>query len=172
LVEAEMNEDMPKELARCLAEGTLNPMPRGNCPRCGQNVVPTLRLLCIWDDFLLGARVALAHVASGLCVALLLLDVLFVSYRKLPFTSAYVRSDDLKSIGLLYVAGMLIVAAVLARLERVALASTSGEVAFFGSLAALIVSTHVVDTVRRRTRVPIDLDEGPANAIQPLELIR
>jgi hypothetical protein len=33
-----MVEEMPRELARCLAAGTRNPMPRGQCPRCGHNV--------------------------------------------------------------------------------------------------------------------------------------
>jgi hypothetical protein len=33
-----MTDTMPKELARCLAAGTKDPMPRGICPRCGQNV--------------------------------------------------------------------------------------------------------------------------------------
>ncbi|MEP7304175.1 MAG: hypothetical protein ABJA98_01530 [Acidobacteriota bacterium] len=33
-----MNDSIPKELARCIAAGSKDPMPRGICPRCGKNV--------------------------------------------------------------------------------------------------------------------------------------
>ncbi len=133
---------------------------------------PTLLLLSIWHVVVLGPRVALGHFAGGVCVALLLLELLFVTYRRLPFASSYTRDEDLKSVGPLYVAAVLIGAFTLARLERTALASGTGTIAFCCTLAAFVVSIHEVDTVRRRTRVPIDLDERPAEATQRFELVR
>ena len=135
-------------------------------------VAPTLLLIWITDVFILGPRAALAHGATGICVALLLMEMLFVSYRKLPFASGYVRSDNLQSVGPLYLVAMLISAVALAGLERAALTSVPGEVAFFGALAATIISVHALDTSRRRTRVPIDLDELPSGPTQRLELTR
>jgi hypothetical protein len=135
-------------------------------------VGPTLALLFVWYTSLLGLRLAVAHLACGVALALLLIDVLFVSCRNLPFASSYVRSEDLKSVGPPYVLAVLVAAMALARLERAALATTIGIVTFLVTLGALVIVAHVVDAARRRTRVPIDLDELPAGATQPLELIR
>lgn len=135
-------------------------------------VAPTLLLLSIWHLFVLGLRVALGHLTSGVCVALLILELLFVTYRRLPFASSYTRDEDLKSVGPLYVAALLIGAFSLARLERTALASVIGTLTFCCTLAALVAGVHAVDTARRRTRVPIDLDERPADATQRFELVR
>jgi len=135
-------------------------------------VVPTLLLLFIPEAFILGPRVALAHSVTGMCVALLFMDALFVGYRKLPFASGYVRSEDLKSVGPLYVAAMLIGAVTLAALERAALASVPREVVFFGALVALLIGVRALDGSRRRARLPIDLDELPSGATQRLDLMR
>jgi hypothetical protein len=135
-------------------------------------IAPTLLLVFGWDVFILGPRVALAHSTAGACVALLALELLFVGYRKLPFASSYTRTEDLKSVGPLYVLATVVGSMALARLERAALASTPGEVAFVGTLAALIVGVHAADAARRRTGVPIDLDELPADATQRFELVR
>jgi hypothetical protein len=134
-------------------------------------VAPTLLLLFVGDVPILGSRIAAAHAVTGTGVALLLLDILFLNYRNLPFASGYVRSEDLKAVGPLYVAAMLIGAVTLAGLERAALASVPGEVAFFAALGALLISVHALDRSRRRTRFPIDFDERPSGAIR-LELMR
>jgi hypothetical protein len=135
-------------------------------------IAPTLVLLFVWHLFVLGPRLALAHFATGVCVAVLLIEVLFLTYRKLPFASGYVQSEDLKSIGPLYMVGVLIAAFALARLERAAFASQVAGVTFFAALATLIIIAHAVDATRRRTRGPIDLDELPPLATQRFELVR
>ena len=135
-------------------------------------VAPILLLLFVADVFIFGRGIAVAHAAAGAGVALLMMEVLFVSYRKLPFASGYIRSEDLKSVGPLYFAAMLIGAAVVARLERAALGSALGEVAFLGALAAMTIAVRAVDTSRRRIRIPIELDELPSGATQRFELMR
>jgi hypothetical protein len=45
-------------------------------------------------------------------------------------------------------------------------------VAFFGTLAALIISVHALDMSWHRTRTPIDLNELPSGATQRFELTR
>jgi hypothetical protein len=135
-------------------------------------VVPTLLLLSVGGVLILGPRIAAAHAVTGIGVALLLLELLFLNYRNVPFALGYVRSEDLKAVGPLYVLAMLIGAVTLAGLERAALASVPGEVAFFGALVALLVSVHALDRSRRRTPVLIDFDERPSGTIQRLELMR
>jgi hypothetical protein len=135
-------------------------------------VVPTLTLLFAWHAMVLTPRLALEHVACGAAVAVLIMEVLFVGYQKLPFASGYVRTEDLKSLVPVYVVAVLLVSLTLAGLERAALASTAGSAAFFGALLAAIVGMHAADVRRRRTRVPIDLDEPLSGTIRALELLR
>jgi hypothetical protein len=134
-------------------------------------VVPTLLLLFAGDLVVLGPRLAAAHAVTGMGVALLLLEMLFLNYRRLPFALGYVRSEDLNAVAPLYVLATLAGAVTLAGLERAALASVPGEAAFFGALAVLLISVHALDRSRRRTRFPIDFDERPSGTIR-LELMR
>jgi hypothetical protein len=133
---------------------------------------PTVLLLLAGDVVVLGPRLALAHAAIGACQAVFLLEILFLKYRKLPFASSYVRSEDLKSVGPLYVVALSTTAVTFARFERAALASVPGAIAFVCTLAALIAVVRAFDASYRRMRFPIDLDEIPGGATQRFELTR
>ncbi|HJZ74020.1 MAG TPA: hypothetical protein VKE51_19910 [Vicinamibacterales bacterium] len=135
-------------------------------------VAPTVLMLLVLDVFTLGAGLAVAHAAFGLGEAMLLLEILFLKYRKLPFASSYVRSEDLKSVGPLYVVGLSTTAVTFAAFERAALASVPGVVAGLGALATLVMAVRAYDASYRRMRFPIDLDEIPSGATQRLELTR
>jgi hypothetical protein len=135
-------------------------------------VVPTLILLFAWHAMVLAPGLALEHLASGAAAAVLMNEVLFLGYQKLPFASGYVRTEDLKSLVPLYVVAVLIASLALAGLERAMLGTATGSALFFGSLAAAIVAVHAADVHRRRTRTPIDLDEPLGGTIRALELVR
>lgn len=135
-------------------------------------VVPTLLLLFAWHAMVLVPRLALEHVACGAAVAVLMMEVLFLGYQKLPFASGYVRTEDLKAIVPVYVVAVLLVSLILAGFERAALASSTGSVVFFVALLAAIVGVRAADVRRRRTRIPIDLDEPLSGTIRALELVR
>src|SRR5262249_17669573 len=115
-------------------------------------VAPTVLLLLAMDVFVLGARLAVVHAAFGGVEALLLVEILFLRYRKLPFASSYVRSEDLKSVGPLYVVALSTTAATFAAFERAAMASAPGAVAFLGALAALVMAVRAYDAACRRWR--------------------
>jgi hypothetical protein len=135
-------------------------------------VIPTLALLFAWHAVVMVPRLALEHVACGAAIAVLMMELFFLRYQKLPFASGYVRTDDLKSLVPLYVVAVLLVSLALAGLERAALANTMGSVIFFGALLAAIGGVHAADVRRRRTRRPIDLDEPLGGTIRALELVR
>jgi hypothetical protein len=135
-------------------------------------IVPTLALLFGWGAMTLAPFLALEHLACGCAVAVLLMEVFFVSYQKLPFASGYVRREDLKSLVPLYLVAVLILSLALAGLERAALPSATGGILFFGALLTGIVGVHAADVRRRRTRRPIELDEPLAGTIRALELVR
>ena len=133
-------------------------------------VAPTVVLLLVFDVFVFGARFSVVHATAGVCVGVLFVELLFITYRQLPFAMAYVGSGDLKSAGLLFAAGALIATVILAESERAALTSLSGELAFFGALVALIAGIRTVDAARRQAPLLIDFDELPSGATQRFEL--
>jgi hypothetical protein len=135
-------------------------------------VIPTLVVLFASHVVVMVPRLALEHVACGAAVAVLMMDVFFLGYQKLPFASGYIRTEDLKSLAPVYVMAVLLVSLTVAGLERAALASATGSVIFFAALLAAIVSVHAADVRRRRTRIPIDLDEALSGTIRALELVR
>jgi len=135
-------------------------------------VAPTLAILFLYGAFAFGPRFALGHLVAGVLLSWILIDLLFIGYRKLPFASSYIRSEDLKSVGPLYVLAALTGTVWFAEAERAAFGSVTSAVLFFGALVALGSAAHALDASRRRLRLPIDLDERPAGSTQPLELIR
>ena len=135
-------------------------------------VAPTLLLLVVVDVFILGTRLALTHAALGVGEAMLLLEILFLNYRKLPFASSYVRSEDLKSAGPIYVVALSTAAVTFAGVERAVLASAPYVIACLAALAALVAAVRAYDASARRMGVPIDLDEIPGGTTQRLELTR
>jgi len=86
---------------------------------------PILAALFLWHAALLGVRLAALHSAFGVLLSMLLLEVLFVRYRRVPFVSGYVPATELKSQGVAYVVAMLCLSFVLAWIERLALETTS-----------------------------------------------
>jgi hypothetical protein len=135
-------------------------------------VAPTVLLLLLLDVFMLGARLAIVHAVIGAGEAILLLEILFLKFRKLPFASSYVRSEDLKSVGPLYVLALSTTAVTFAGFERAALASVAGAIAWLVALAVLFIVVRACDASYRRMGFPIDLDEIPSGTTQRLELTR
>src|ERR1051326_8428234 len=86
-------------------------------------VLPLLGLPFVWHGAVLGAGVAVLHFVARVAFSIMLMEFLLLRYRRVPLVSAYVPSDDLKSRGALYVAALGIVCALLAWIERSALAA-------------------------------------------------
>ncbi len=92
-------------------------------------VVPTLLRSRSVDTAILGAHVALLHVGAGLCLSALLMEMLFLRYRRVPFVSGYVPSADVKLIGVVFLASVLSGSFALAWVERSAFETAMGYVA-------------------------------------------
>jgi hypothetical protein len=133
-------------------------------------VVPTIAIAFVLAVPSLGLRLALVHAAAGNCLGVLLVDALFLTYRKLPFATAFVRSEDLKSVIPLYGLAALLGALSLAAIERALLANVSGVLALFAILIGSILAVRAIDRSRRQMPPFIDFDEAPLSATQRFEL--
>ena len=134
-------------------------------------VLPTLGGLFIWHAIVLGARLAALHLGVGLVVSALLMETLFLRYRRLPFASSYVPSGELRSLCVASVAVVMFVSFTLAWVERLALAAPAGYVTLVATLLGLSAGIRAFDTASRRLADPLDLDEPtPVSTHQRLDL--
>lgn len=133
-------------------------------------VLPPLVALLPVHLFLFGSRAGLAHSSFGLLTALILLDVLLLGVRNLPFASSYVPSDNLKALAPIYVIGALLIAFALASAERLALTGMPGMRWFLGAFFLLFLATRALDFRNRRIPQALQFDDPARTAAQRLDL--
>lgn len=84
-------------------------------------------------------RQALFHVAFGLTLSVVLLEILFLSYRKVPFTcSFYPGKVNLVGLLVMYVVGFTVYSDWMARLEVWMYGSGLAAAIFYGTAAVLL----------------------------------
>jgi hypothetical protein len=124
-------------------------------------VIPALLIVLPLFAFFLGIPLAVAHALLGFAGALALLEVLLVSYEKVPFTCTYVPSENLKAFGIPYLIAFLAGAAVFAGMERTALQDPTAWLKLVGLSIAITVGFRLA-SLRRGSRPPVEFDEAPA----------
>ncbi|HVH26247.1 MAG TPA: hypothetical protein VM818_05790 [Vicinamibacterales bacterium] len=80
-------------------------------------VLPTLGGLFIWHATVLGTRLAAFHFGVGLALSALLMETLFLRYRRVPFVSPYIPSSELRPHGVASAAVLVFVSFALAWLR-------------------------------------------------------
>jgi len=135
-------------------------------------VVPMLLALTIWAAAVLGFRLALLHLGIGLSLSALLMETLFLKYRRVPFVSSYMPSPDVKLNGVLFLSALLFGSFVLAWLERLSFESTTGYVVLVSILLGSAAGARAFDHATRGSAIPLDLDEEPVLPTQRLNLAK
>jgi hypothetical protein len=130
-------------------------------------VVPALVLMPL-HVALFGPVVGLLHGLLGCLFALAALDLLFLSYRKVPFACTYLPLGDPKLLWSGGAAILLSVPYAFALIERAALRSPAWTAMLAASLAGLALAIKIIDRLRRRECQQLDFDERPAPPTQRL----
>jgi hypothetical protein len=131
--------------------------------------VPLIVLLPV-HVLLFGWVVAIVHAVYGFTFATILLDVLFVGYRKMPFACSYLPIENPKLLWPVGIASLLLVTYGFADVERFALRTVTGAIGLAAALGTMAFATKLVDRAGRRERLALDFDERPALATQRLGL--
>jgi len=132
--------------------------------------LPVLAAFLPLHVLLLGPKIAAAHFACGLLLALLLLEVLLLDLRKLPLVSSYTPADNLWGWGVIYLLTFMAGVYAVARLELYAFAAPRRTIVLLTATLAAFAAARGMDVWLRRIRVPIDLDELPAPPTQRFDL--
>jgi hypothetical protein len=102
---------------------------------CG--IVPLFALLAIAELAFFRWWEALFHLAYGVALSLILIEVMFAGFRKVPFTCSYSPGKvNVAGLGALYIFGFTAYGLVLASVEEWLLDTPAAAVAFFALAAA------------------------------------
>jgi hypothetical protein len=110
------------------------------------------------------AAIALCGVAGGALV----LETIFLGYRKMPFSCGYLPAN-VKTIGPIAFAGFIFFTYQFAHIELLTLRSGTAPT-FSAVLAGLFLALRAVDAFRRRHPRPFEFDEMPEPPTQRLGL--
>ncbi|HJU42308.1 MAG TPA: hypothetical protein VJ691_05815 [Vicinamibacterales bacterium] len=124
-------------------------------------VLPALAVLLPLYVFVLGTQTALLHAAFGLAGAIVFLELLLVSYEKVPFTCTYLPSENMKALVPIYFLAFLIGAVNFARMQVDAIV-TGDPTRILITLAVLFVVLRVM-SLRRVRRPLVEFDEAPSS---------
>ena len=124
-------------------------------------VLPALAVLLPLDIYVLGTQRALLHAALGLAGAIVFLELLLVTYEKVPFTCTYLPSENMKALVPIYAVAFLIGAANFARMQVQAMVS-GDPTRILITLAVLFVGLRVA-SLRRVRRPLVEFDEAPSS---------
>jgi len=123
-------------------------------------VLPALAVLLPLFIYVLGTQSALLHAALGLAGAIVFLELLLVTYEKVPFTCTYLPSENMKALVPIYAVAFLIGAANFARMQVQAMIS-GDPTGILITLAVLFVGLRVA-SLRRVRRPLVEFDEAPS----------
>jgi len=132
--------------------------------------LPVLLVLLPVEVVLLGPAVALAHFACGLLIGLLLLELLLLDLRRLPFVSSFAPAENLWGWAGIYLLTFLGSVYAIASLERFSFTEPGRTSVLLAWTLVAVIVAHALDVMLRRKRVPIDLDELPAPPTQRFDL--
>ena len=120
---------------------------------------------------LLRPGTAVVHSLLALLFALTSLDVLLLSYRKLPFACSYVPIENPRLVWPAMFVTLLLVSYGFANAERWALQTPWRAIALAVAVGAGALLVRAADRAHRRERHPVDFDGQPRPMTQRLGLL-
>ena len=134
-------------------------------------VTPLFALLGIAELAIFPWTVALFHLVFGLALSLLLTDILFLGFRKIPFTCAYFPGKvNLAGLSLIYLVGFTLYSRAMASLEKL-LENSIPLIAIFLVVAGVAHAALRWCTARlQRETAAVDYEDAGDPVIRTLDL--
>jgi hypothetical protein len=133
-------------------------------------VCSVLLLLFPLHIALLGTTDAIVHSLLNVALAIAVLHVLFLPYRKLPFACGYVPFANPKVVWPASLVGLVLVTYGWAALEHRALQTGTRTLALCVTIAAIAFALRTIDAARRQDRAFVDFEGRPTPTTQRLGL--
>ncbi len=136
---------------------------------CG--VVPLFAVLAPFEFASFPWTNALFHLAFGIALTLLLMQVMFAGFRKIPFTCSYFPGKaNLIGLGAFYIYGYIAYSSWMAGLEQWLLRHPAAAAGFFALVAAACAALSAWNKRGLRETPKLDYIDAPDPAVRTLDL--
>lgn len=136
-------------------------------------LIPLFFFCLIFYTFLWGPRAALLHGLYGLAASAVLMEVLFLKQRKIPFACSYLPGQErIQLFWLFYVIAFLVYIVALTNLEVLFLRSPGSFVYYYVTVLAVLTGIRLYQRLYFYKKIRILYEEKPAAVmvgLQPVE---
>ncbi|WP_321473070.1 hypothetical protein [uncultured Paludibaculum sp.] len=134
-------------------------------------IAPLFLLMAVMEFHYFPWRQAISHLAYGLTLSIVMLELLFLSYRKVPFTcSFYPGKVNLVGLMVIYVLGFTAYSDWMARLEVWMYSSALATSIFYASAAAILVLLGIWRRFLLEETTAVDYEDVDESSIRTLGL--
>ena len=134
-------------------------------------LLPLFALLAPFEIYCRGPRLAFIHITFALALSLVLLEVLLVWFRKIPFTCSYFPGKTSMAVmALLYLAGFVFYAGTMAGLESQWIDSPVQLLAFYVAMAAALCGLALLERREFGINDALIYEDEPEPIVRQLEL--
>jgi hypothetical protein len=134
-------------------------------------IVPLFALMAPMEFACFSWGVALFHLAFGIMLSVLLMELMFVGFNKVPFTCAYFPGKvNLTGLSALYVFGFTTYSRTMAALESWLAGEPLAAAVFFGTAGAILLLAELLKRRRRGSPVALDYEGAGDPVIRTLGL--
>ncbi|MGJ5815339.1 hypothetical protein [Paludibaculum fermentans] len=135
-------------------------------------MVPMFTAFSVMEFFYFPWQQAVYHLAFGLTLSLVMMEVLFLSYRKVPFTcSFYPGKVNLVGLMALYVLGFTTYSEWMARLEVWMYGSVLATSTFYGAVATVLVLLGIWRRALLKETTRVNFEDVDESSIHTLGLV-
>jgi hypothetical protein len=132
-------------------------------------LLPLFAVLFLFYFFLWGWPLAFYHCLFAIIVSLLLMEVLFINYRKIPFVCSYLPGKAKIHLSwIIYIISFLIYTFIMSSIEYKILNSPLSLFVFYGAVLLIIVILKVLQNYFIYKKMEILYEEKPEPAMVTL----
>jgi hypothetical protein len=134
-------------------------------------IAPLFALLAPFEIWFRGWRLGTIHLLFGLGLALVLLSVLLVWFRKIPFTCSYFPGKtSMAAMFLIYLLAFVTYSWTMAEVEQRLIGSPAALLVFFAAIAAVLIGLNRLERRERGIDDALIYEDEPDPIVRSLEL--
>jgi hypothetical protein len=134
-------------------------------------ILPLFLLLAPVEFVSFPPAAALFHLAYGITLSILLMELMLVGFHKVPFTCAHFPGKvNLVFLGVLYIFGFTMYSRTMARFEQWLTQSAAAELAFFAGAAAILLALFRWRDLSLAETGALDYEDAADPTVRTLDL--
>jgi heme A synthase len=134
-------------------------------------ILPLFALLAPMELACFPAAVALFHLAFGIALSVLLMELLFLGFRKVPFTCSHFPGKiNLVALGVIYILGFTMYSSTMAGFESWLAGTPSAAALFFAAAASACLLLNRWQARESDAEATLDYEDRGDPVVRTLDL--